>query len=406
MANCKDFSFLLFSDLHNHKYMNFDLTQARSRLIDFLGKKDFPCDYIFIAGDIANQCDYTGARDYIARLHGAVGKLPEDGKQRVFWAVGNHDIKRGRKLRERIIHGIRNSTSLNPHEDFEQAMNDDDTREIITQKGMSEYLEAYRDVCGFEFPQNEIQDAHRFFDLEELNLFVLNTCLTSCDNDDSYKLLFLESRLESLFGKARPGIPTIVLGHHGREFLHPEEQGRLHGLFENRIDMYLCGHTHRAGYSSFEMYPHKIHQITCGGGMIDGYSKLVFMHGVHDRQAKHLTITPYSYAENGSQNWGEDFRLHTMLSEDHHTYRFTRLGTDVEDITSKPKGMVENTLFDQSNKYYNEQTNLGGRFAYVKHDDTLPELKSKQKKVVCRERHDKAKTKAERILARKMYPQL
>lgn len=74
------------------------------------------CDYIFIAGDIANQCDYTDTKDFIAKLRTAVS-LTDDGAQRVFWAVGNHDIKRGRK---NVIAGIRDSG--NPSEAFERAM--------------------------------------------------------------------------------------------------------------------------------------------------------------------------------------------------------------------------------------------------------------------------------------------
>ena len=52
------FSFLQFSDLHNHRDKGFDLTLALSRLLDFLedNKEELPCDYVFITGDIANKC--------------------------------------------------------------------------------------------------------------------------------------------------------------------------------------------------------------------------------------------------------------------------------------------------------------------------------------------------------------
>ncbi|MCL1874822.1 MAG: AAA family ATPase [Synergistaceae bacterium] len=366
-ANTDGFEFLLFSDLHSHKDKNFNLTQALSRLNKFLKKKEFQSDYIFIAGDIANQCDYTDTRDFMGKLRGAV-KLPEDDKQRVFWAVGNHDIKRGRKNRESIIQKIRQD--VNPPEAFEREMRDEESRILLTQAGMNEYLEAYRDICGYDFPINEIQNAHRFFPLDELNLFVLNTCLTSCDGNDIKNLYIIESRLHFLFDKARHNLPTIVLGHHGKDYFRPEEENRMRGLFENRVDMYLCGHSHRASYSSFNTSPYEIHQITCGGGMIDGYSKLVFMHGIYNG-AGQLTVTPYSYAENGDQSWGEDFRLHSKLSSDNNTFCFNRLGLSAAVGVDKPKSAAGKLLFDQSQKYYDQQLSQGGRFSYVKHDDTL-----------------------------------
>jgi len=345
MPDARGFSFLLFSDLHYNKDISFNSTQALDRLIDFLSLRNFPCDYIFIAGDIANKCDYTGTKSYISRLCGAVN-LPMNKGQRVYWAVGNHDIKRGRTQREQAIEMIRNSKMPRPPDIFEQTMNDEESRMLLTQTGMREYLDAYEDICGCKYPQEEILNAHRYFELHELNLFVLNTCITSCDTNDSQNLFISEKRLHVLLNSARPDTPTIVLGHHGREFFHPDEQIRLRGLFENRVDMYLCGHSHHPSYESFDTHPHEVHQITCGGGIIDGYSKFVFMYGEYDTQEKKLSITPYSYAESGIKNWAEDFRLHSMLSNDNHAFSFTRI--DKGTAGARQSGNVAEDLLSET----------------------------------------------------------
>ena len=390
MSNDGSFNFLLFSDLHNHKDMNFNSTLAFERLIEFLGdnKENLPCNYIFLAGDIANKCDYTDTRKFIDKLRDAV-PLPEYDTQRVFWAVGNHDIwsdKKSleevidigsdKKLRKEVIDRIRQAK--NKPEAFEHEMKNEKSRMILTQTGMNEYLEAYRDVCGFDFPKSEIKKAHRFFPLDELNLFVLNTCLTACDGDDEKNLFLVENRLFPLFKQARPDLPTIVLGHHGNEFFSVAEQARLRDLFKKHVDMYLCGHLHHAAYSSFNRDPHEIHQITCGGGMIGGNAKLVFIHGKYE--AGHLTVTPYSYAQDGNKDWDKDYRLDDNLREDNNVFLFTRLG--------KHKSAAENLLFEKSQKYYNRQINPGGRFAYVEElvDMLLPTTRKPFETTAVRER--------------------
>ena len=165
---------------------------------------------------------------------------------------------------------------------------------------------------------------------------------------------------------------NLVLGHHGKESFYPEEQTRLRELFENCVDVFLCGHSHQFNYSSFHTAPHEIHQFTCGGGNIRHRSKLVFIHGEYDGLG-HLLVTPYSYAENGDKNWEKDFRLHPKLSSDNNCFHFTRLNEGAVIGTGKPKNAAEKPLFDHSQKYYNQQTSPNGRFAYVprKHDDML-----------------------------------
>jgi hypothetical protein len=58
---------------------------------------------------------------------------------------------------------------------------------------------------------------------------------------------------------------------------------------------------------------HSIPQITCGGGLLDGYSVFSFMHGHYDCVDGAITIKPYSYAERGNRKWHLDNNLHNRL---------------------------------------------------------------------------------------------
>jgi hypothetical protein len=149
--------------------------------------------------------------------------------------------------------------------------------------------------------------------LKDFNLLILNTCITSCDEDDTGKLIITDPKLLDLFSGVDKTKPTIVLGHHGKDFFDPNEYDDLSILFDDRVDLYLCGHSHLLGYSRFDNARNDIHQLTCGGGKIDGYSKLVFMYGEYENGI--IKITPYSFAESGTKEWGVDYKLHRRLDE-------------------------------------------------------------------------------------------
>ena len=86
------FNWLQLSDLHFSPKTHFDTTTARNQLLAVLEKERLKCNYLFITGDIANRGEYGSSKEYLDQIISCV-KVPASN---VFWAVGNHDIKRRR----------------------------------------------------------------------------------------------------------------------------------------------------------------------------------------------------------------------------------------------------------------------------------------------------------------------
>jgi len=309
------FSWLHFSDLHLTPKTNFDTGYAREQLLDFLRNETvigaLPCDYIFITGDIAHQNNYDGVKDFATNLFHALNWSPEN-YDKVFWAVGNHDISRNNPIRNLIIADTRNAQD---REDlFDERMNSVDFQEILISKGMNDYHHWHKKLLGRDVYANNSISPHTPYRLLDLNLIVLNTCLTSCDDNDEHSLLINESGLKCAFEGFDHSNPTFVIGHHGKEFFTRETQDNVGHLFNSKnVDLYLCGHSHRLGYDIFPQAGRDLPQIVCGGGISDKYSKFSFMHGFYDKDKDEVTIKPYSYAEHGNRNWQFDGSLHLRL---------------------------------------------------------------------------------------------
>jgi len=304
------FTWLHFSDLHFNSGDSFAMAYARKSLYSFLKNNNIYCDYLFITGDIADKGKYSESFTSMRCLINSISF--NTNCENIFWSAGNHDIERGITLKDKVIKKIRENS--NPREAYQKIMCDDDSieKEILCKNGLAKYYENYKAITGFNFPSSNVNE-HRFVDsIKDFNLIILNTSITSCDENDTRKLLITDSKLLELFDKIDETKPTIVLGHHGKDFFDPNEYDDLSILFDDRVDLYLCGHSHLLGYSRFDNARNDIHQLTCGGGKIDGESKLVFMHGEFEEGK--IKITPYSFAETGIKEWGVDYKLHRRLS--------------------------------------------------------------------------------------------
>ena len=331
MDNKRDFHWLHFSDLHLAPGAKFANRTARKELLKFLRNEiahgRLPCDYVFITGDIAQRGNYDNAKEFITELLKTLN-CSMDKKNRVFWAVGNHDISRDNELRKLIItevlrsdknHDFRERVSLSSEELFEEWMEDPIFTELLLSKGMEKYFTWHRELLGKE-PFSDDKHAHVRYSLPNLNLIVLNTCLVSCDDHDEHQLHINKGELLDLFDDLDQRNPTFVIGHHGQEFFTKNTKDELGHLFDsNNVDLYLCGHSHRLGYDVFSQAGRDIYQLTCGGGEVDQYSKLSFIHGYYNGNIEkpEVIIRPYSYAEKGNCQWQFDGTLHRRLAGDY-----------------------------------------------------------------------------------------
>ena len=368
-----DFSWLHFSDLHFSPQEGFNTKRARDALLRCIkDNKLFPI-YIFITGDIASKANYKGADEYLNDLF----KETKVGRERVFWAVGNHDISREGKVRASVIKVIRNAKDSS--EEFESDMADEETRALLTVSGMSLYIEQYEKLLGHKLLNNELP--HRLIPLPELNLVILNTCLTSCDYADELNLHIVEAGLDSVLDGIDIAKPTVVIGHHGRSFLARKDQERLDMLFEDKgVDFYLCGHEHRLGYEIFTAAEGVTHELICGGGIYDGHSQFVFMYGQYSNSDHSVTVTPYNYYESTAR-WDVARNLHRRLGENAKfiinrlTKNKPKVSTSWIYIARKKDAKAASIYFEFSREFYEKRSENARRFTSIEFEkDIIPEV--------------------------------
>lgn len=351
----RSFKWLQFSDLHLNPNDSFDTLRAREELINCLKKEKFECNYLFITGDIADRNNYSSTKKDMHDLLSCIDIAPDN----IFWAVGNHDIKRS-SMRNDLIAKIREDK--NPSVKYESMMSDVEYRSFITRASMDNYIREYDNLFRIKnnsrLTDSEIDDAHIYYDLEHLNLVVLNTCLTSCDDNDSHQLIITEPRLYQVFKRLKEtncNKPFFVIGHHGKDFFHYSEQKKLAMLFDNAgVDVYLCGHEHQLGYTRFDDAEREIHQIICGGGLKDTTSIFSFIYGEFNAEGCTVHITPYSYSCNGSNLWNKDYNLHRKIAE-YNAFNLERFSQNREKKTntmSESEKQEHNNEFPQIINFY------------------------------------------------------
>ncbi|MDR0919594.1 MAG: metallophosphoesterase [Oscillospiraceae bacterium] len=322
------FSWLHFSDLHYSSDMGISQDMFKEALYKCLKKireeTKEDIDYIFITGDVANKEVYEdNLKDNIKAIISSIEddqNIQEEPKK-IFWVIGNHDIERNPKRTEEILK-IRNSPT--PQVAFNTAMADDLAQFILGSLGTKKYIENVSEFSK-EFSSyatvekgSHNQELHRIIKLNDVNIIMLNTCLTSCDNDDNGNLFVLDEvfvkDFDSVFSEnfvnemIKDKKTTFVLAHHGFESLNKIELSTLREKFAGKVDLWLCGHSHELMYNKFYdpdsddngQKQNTIHQYTCGQGKLDDKLTPTFIYGVYDDGM--ITITPYKF--NGF-NWEE-----------------------------------------------------------------------------------------------------
>ena len=140
--------------------IGYDATQAKESLISTLLSKSFPkVDYVFVTGDIANRAVFPEpkADSWIVRFIDAL----HFNKTKIYWAIGNHDIDLSRSTRNdtiKKIHKAKSSTN-----EFDVAMSNRETRNILAGTGVEDYYTQYFSIFGREFSLEDRQKIHQLF---------------------------------------------------------------------------------------------------------------------------------------------------------------------------------------------------------------------------------------------------
>ena len=195
------FSWLHFSDLHFSDLDGYDMKIAQERLGDFIKKNIHICDYVFISGDVADRGIYDEVKKNLQDILGCIN-INYDGKEqeRVFWAIGNHDIAR-EELRTNIIKDIRNNPNIKSA--YDKVTHDRIKYNLLKTLGYDDYIAHNKELILNTNVNYDVlhEKVHRIIDLNDLNLIVLNTCLLSCDDKDYKNLFVLDNKFRNDYKK-------------------------------------------------------------------------------------------------------------------------------------------------------------------------------------------------------------
>lgn len=294
-----NFKWLHLSDLHFRACEGFDMSmildKLRKKLVEEAEKEKFK--FIFITGDVADRFDYTITEQRVRELLLDSGILKDNGQ--IFWVCGNHDIPREKlRIRENLIGEMRDTEHTDVR--FENEFANEESRDVILRAFNDFYT--YRELF-FEMEKGDTYP-HEVVHTDEAEIVLLNTCLTSCDDDDEHSLYLCEPKLITLFNEIEPGKPVVVLGHHSLNYLVDSDRMKLLSLFrESNVSVYLCGHSHQLG-----VYPlsDNIYEIVSGGFQIDGHAVISFFVGEFDEKCGAYELIPYTYRST-SMIWDEDY---------------------------------------------------------------------------------------------------
>lgn len=271
------------SDIHFRGNEEYETKRMRDTLIETLKKKSVErsMDMIFITGDLAFQ----GA-GYDKELVDFINKIilelnvPIDN---VFIVPGNHDLKRTQS-RKFIVQGVRDNKG-----NFEE-----DTIQNL-QKGFAHYYSFYEKV-----KKEENTNIYSIENRENVNILLMNTALTAGADDDDSNLVLDKKQFYTTIKelKDKEDCLNIVLGHHPIISFSRDCQETLINLFEDyNVDLYLCGHMHKGGYTYDLRGMRNIPTYQCGGGIVDDYATTTFVTGEVDIVSKVGTMTYYKWLQ-------------------------------------------------------------------------------------------------------------
>ncbi len=323
-----DFRWLHFSDLHlNPENTSFDTLQAWDELLKCVQEQDFGerSDlYVFITGDIFNKGKFEEEEDKKIERIRKLLEILDVQKERVFWAAGNHDMKR--TTGGELIHNLRKGKY-----DFDELRNDYKEQDengytpcqLLTRQRMRYYQKYNQIFFERELTKEDLDRIHQTYLLDDLNLIVLNTAITSFDNQDAGHIFIRSAELYNAFANIDESKPVFVIGHHGMSFWNHKDKQYVESLFDNKVDVFLCGHDHAPGISQFDNCKREIKQFTCGGGVFDGNCIFNFYYGSYSSSSRAIKIVPYVYKR--TNQWRQDFGEISREFDENKLYYFERL---------------------------------------------------------------------------------
>lgn len=242
------FKWVQCSDLHfqcqSPTQATFNSSELKRKLPDFLASTVSGADALILTGDYRFAPDGKKSAEDVALFIEKLAKSLKIGVSNVYLVPGNHDLDRD-DVRSDVIHGLRAN-----YQGMQGIFNPGRVQILTNSFPFFNELRKLVYKCDANAPVMSENNPHYVVPLETCNLLLINTAITAgmvddgSVNDDGNLLLgsqYLSEALHSISNKK----PTIMVGHHGFQFLQPDEQKTCSRLLQdNGVYLYLCGHTH------------------------------------------------------------------------------------------------------------------------------------------------------------------
>ncbi|MDR1798093.1 MAG: metallophosphoesterase, partial [Clostridiales Family XIII bacterium] len=318
-------SWLHISDLHyDPEAENYDTTELRRQLKDYLQEQQINVDCVIYAGDFR----YAGRRgELCSPANGSTDPAgrpqvaPTDDQQaadaakelieiaqcagvmdpaNIHIVPGNHDL-------DRI-----EAAGATPHLDSACAQYDggsfagkipgtgDLCQDYLLRRfGFFERVAAHLGNDVWVDMAQPGKPLHHVRDCGCYRIALLNTAIACGRDGERGRLVIGCTELANAF-KAFAGDgnkPTIAIGHHGIDNFHLEERGRIQKIFyQNDVAVYLCGDAHLSDGSAIN----EVHQITAGCLKSAHGTEATFYVGGMDDTGE-VSITAHQFTRHGWQ---------------------------------------------------------------------------------------------------------
>ena len=340
------------SDLHFGNKNEF-CKKSREALKKYVAEKKNEIDYVFITGDIIyaksaaeqgkKEEAYDEAGEYIKEIYKAIwGDDAADTElcKHIFIVPGNHDLIRSKAHRNSVKGMI---------EDYDKEGNGhiDVSYLNIVNDALENYYEFYGALTNNNLLVSAKNKFHYVIKTDDLNILHINTCIASCSDDDTGKLLIGHDLISKALDDIDEQKPTIAIAHHNFEELSRTERATLEILLKKHdVVLYLCGHAHMRESEMIIKYNQvkRLHSFTCGTLMsLDGkynYVDTVIFQGELDLKLRSGRIDSVKW--DLANEWHEDmdFGLVQGIPDSYRT--FSSDSIDQVSVASLPaKGYEE-----------------------------------------------------------------
>lgn len=319
-------------------------------------------DFIVITGDSTyKNKGYSGVVEY---LNSFKELLKEECKDNFYLVQGNHDLNRNDLLRTNVIdifysNGI--EKDVIDKRLYPKGERDSRTFETLSSALSKDYINFYKDITHGDYDQTKVCNVNTFSDTNmPINIIQIDTCLFSYEKDndeDRLGKLLLDTRgIESEIKKCKTldSHFNIIIGHHAIDcFFDPCKDKFEKLLLRNKIDLYLCGHTHNPKNMRCRVNDTEVFQICTGAITADGSSMNISVGEMSFEDGKGFVIH-YKWNETAGK-WILNNEMSPELNEESQWGFFVRKFIDNPVVIKEKNPLtkeIKNRFHDLD--YYNE----------------------------------------------------